>query len=129
MKIWDSFFALVILQNLFMVPLAYVFKDSFDIEGAADSSVNYKAFDLFIHMLWLIAFFINCNRVNFVLKIVTPYETIRAYFKSPFLIPDLVALVGAVACLFSNKHRMGKAFELIRILHVKEALYPAFLCV
>ena len=65
MKIWDSFFALVIFQNLFMVPLAYVFKDSFDIEGAEDSSVNYKAFDLFINMLWLIAFFINCNRVNF----------------------------------------------------------------
>ena len=129
MKIWDSFFALVILQNLFMTPLAYVFKDSFDIEGAADGSVNYKAFDLFINTLWLVAFFINCNRVNFLLKIVTPYETIRYYFKSPFLIPDLVALVGTVAAIFSNEHRIAKAFELIRIFHVKEALYPAFLCV
>ena len=129
MKIWDSFFALVIFQNLFMTPLAFVFKDSFDIEGAADGSVNYKAFDLFINSLWLTAFFINCNRVNFVLKIVTPYETIRAYFKSPYLIPDLVSLVGSVAAIFSGKHRMAKAFELIRIFHVKEALYPAFLCV
>ena len=128
MRVWDSFFALVYLQNIIFSPIVFVFHENFDLEGE-DSSIDWKALDLFINGLWLIGFFINCNRVDFAMKIVTPRETIRAYFRSPFLIPDLVSLIGSFTAIFLNKHQTAKGFELIRIFHINDALFPAFLAV
>ena len=128
MRVWDSFFALVYLQNIIFSPIMFVFHENFDLEGE-DSAINWKALDLFINGLWLIGFFINCNRVDFAMKIVTPRETIRAYFRSPFLIPDLVSLIGSFTAIFLNKHQTAKGFELIRIFHINDALFPAFLAV
>ena len=129
MRIWDIFFALVYLQNIVFSPIVFVFHDNFDIEDSENSTINWKALDLFINVLWLIGFFINCNRVNFALKIVTPRDTVRAYFRSPFLLPDLVSLVGSFTAILMNKHQTAKAFELIRIFHINDALFPAYLAV
>ena len=127
MRVWDSFFALIYLQNIIFSPIVFVFHENFAL--GENSDIDWKALDLFISGVWLIGFFINCNRVDFVMKIVTPRETIRAYFRSPFLIPDLVALIGSVTAIFMNEHQTAKGFELIRIFHINDALYPAFLAV
>ena len=75
--LWDSFFALVVILNLVWVPLAIVFTDSF--HAAEDSSINWVALEMFIQILWLLAFVINLNRVDFQKKITTLQETSWAY--------------------------------------------------
>jgi len=78
--------------------------------------------------MWAIDFFINFNRVDFIRKIVTLKETSKAYLNS-WLIPDAVALVGSVVNVFLGKMRVAKYFDLIRLLHFRDALYPVNLCV
>ena len=61
---WDSFFGLIILYNIIWAPLAIAFYDS--LYGDDESETNWVALDLFFNSLWAVAFFINCNRVDFV---------------------------------------------------------------
>lgn len=124
--VWDSFFALVMMFTIVWVPLAIVFTDSFH---NAEDSINWVAFELFFHGLWLVAFAINLNRVDFVKKIISFGQTSEAYFFSPFLVPDAVALIGAVACTISGNHLTAKYFELIRLFHYNDALYPVYFLV
>ena len=63
------------------------------------------------------------------MKIVEPLETARAYLYSTFLIPDLVALCGAVTATFVGLPVTAKYFELIRVIHLREALFPINLLV
>ena len=118
---------MVVLYNLFWTPVAIVFSEGF--HESVEPGINFKVLDLFIQSLWLVAFFINLNRVNFPMKIVEPLETARAYLRSPFLIPDLVALAGATTYILVNQPITAKYFELIRIVHLREALFPANLLV
>ena len=78
---------------------------------------------------WLIAFFINCNRVDEILHITTLYDTVKAYLKSPYLIPDFITLVGSVTFILYDKPITGKYFELIRLIHFSKTLYPVNLLV
>ena len=63
------------------------------------------------------------------MNIYTLEETARAYLRSPFLVPDLVSLVGSVTSILLNEPITGKYFELIRIIHFKKTLYPVNLLV
>ena len=81
------------------------------------------AIDLTINGLWGLAFLININRVDLI-KGIGPSETARAYLRSPFLIPDLISLVGSVAFIIADKPIISKYFELIRFFSLNKALYP-----
>ena len=62
-KVWDSFFALVVLYNNIWVPISICFSHDLFV----DKENDWFALDLISHSLWLIAFFINMNRVDLVL--------------------------------------------------------------
>ena len=121
MKIWDSLFALVILFNIIWAPLAIAFQQYFYNVG---DDIDWDALDLTINGLWGLAFFINLNRVDLTRHIYDLEQTAGAYLRSPFLIPDLVSLVGSVAFILSNEPITGKYFELIRLLHFRKTLFP-----
>lgn len=118
----------MVAYTIFWCPVAIIFHEDFH-SSEEDDTINFKVFDLFIQSLWLIAFFINLNRVNFPMKIVEPLETASAYLYSPFLIPDLVALCGAVTAILVDLPVTAKYFELIRLIHLREALFPINLLV
>ena len=101
LRIWDSFFAFVVLYTCIWNPLAIIFKDSFYLDDS--SSVNWVVLDSFNNGLWALAFFINLNRVDFARKIETFEETAKAYLKSPFLIPDAVCLIVSIAAVASDE--------------------------
>ena len=125
MRVWDCFFSTVTLYNNLWVPVALVFKDSI-YEG---STFNWFAFDIFIEMLWLLDFFINCNRVNPDLKIFKLKETLNAYLYSPFMIPDAIILIVSVAFSCSGMPLNAKYAQAFRIMHFRDALYPLNLLV
>ncbi len=77
-----------------------------------------------MNALWAIHFFINVNRVDFVLKIVTPFETFNRYLRSPFLIPDAFCLIMVVALILIDEMAWAKIVDLIRMFHFAETLYP-----
>ena len=126
MRIWDSFFALIILWNIVWAPLAIAFQH--DLYKPSDD-VDWKVLDLIVNGFWLIAFFINCNRVDFVKQIVTLEDTLKAYLKSPFLIVDFVSLVGSVSFILVDENINAKYFELLRIFHFTKTLFPVNLCI
>ena len=127
MRVWDGFFGLVVLMNIIWTPLAIVFQETY--HAREDTPVNWKAFDLFIEMLWAFAFFINLNRVDIIRKIITPRDTAYQYLRSPFLVPDALCLIVATACTISGDFREAHFIKLIRIFHFNEVLFPANLCV
>ena len=59
MKIWESFFALVILFSIIWAPLVIAFQQYF--EG---DDIDWDALVLTINGLWGLAFFVNLNRVD-----------------------------------------------------------------
>jgi hypothetical protein len=63
------------------------------------------------------------------LHITTLYDTVKAYLKSPYLIPDFITLVGSVTFILYDKPITGKYFELIRLIHFSKTLYPVNLLV
>ena len=89
-----------------------------------DGGTNWKLFDLLVNGLWLVAFFINCNRVDYSRKIVTFKDTVGAYLASPFLIPDALVLIMSVTLILADEPKYAKYFELIRLAHFNEALFP-----
>ena len=91
--------------------------------------MNWDALDLTINAFWLLAFFINLNRVDEKLHRFTFWETSKAYLKSPYLIPDLITMVGSVTMILLSEPIQGKYFELLRILHYKKTLYPVNLLI
>ena len=102
---------------------------SFSHDLYVNKEEDWLALDLIMNGFWLIAFFINMNRVNFVMKIVTLKDTTKAYLKSPWLIPDFICIVGSITMTLLNEPVNAKYFELLRILHFKETLYPVNLCI
>ena len=94
MRVWDSFFALVVLFTLLFIPIAVVFHENF--HDNEETTIDWMALDIFYEALWLIAFFINLNRVNPVLKIFKTQDTVMAYLVSPFLIPDAATLIATI---------------------------------
>lgn len=62
-KVWDSFFAFVVLYNNIWVPIAICFANDLFVNKEND----WFALDIISHSFWLIAFFINMNRVDFAL--------------------------------------------------------------
>ena len=126
MRIWDSIFALVVLSTCIWNPLAIVFDDSFHLKE--DSDINWVVLDSFNNGLWALAFFINLNRVDFVRKIETFGESSKAYLKS-FLVPDALCLIVSIVAIANDEPILAKQFELIRIFHFKEALFPVYLFV
>ena len=123
---WDSFFALVILFNIIWAPLAIAFQNYF---YQPNDDIDWDALDLTINGLWFLAFFVNLNRVDLTMHVYNLEDTARAYLRSPFLIPDLVSLIGSVTAILLNEPITGKYFELIRLLHFKKTLYPVNLLV
>ena len=123
MRVWDNFWSLIICYTIIWTPLAIAFEDNF--HGDEDSNVNWVALDLFMNGLWALAFFINVNRVDFVLQIVRFEDTWRAYFRSFFMVPDLLVLIISVTLICVDEPIYAKYFELMRILHYNEALFPA----
>ena len=88
LRIWDSFFAVVVLITCIWTPLAIVFKDSFYLNE--ESSINWVFLDSFNNSLWALAFFINLNRVDFASKIETFASKIlkRSNNSNLYLIPQ-----------------------------------------
>ena len=127
MRIWDSFWSLVLLYTIIWTPLAIAFQDNF--HGNEDSGVNWVALDVFINVLWFIAFLINLNRVDFMLQIVTFEETWRAYNSSLFMLPDAAILIASVVLIIIDEPIYAKYFELLRILHYNKALFPVNLAI
>jgi len=84
--------------------------------------------ELVINSFWLISFFINLNRVDFLRKITSFRSTFLAYLRS-WLVLDLIALVGSVTSAFMGEFRYAKYFDLIRLLRFQYVLYPVYLCV
>lgn len=125
-RVWDSIFALVILFNIVWSPVAIAFQHNFYQE---DDTINWDALDLTINAFWLIAFFINLNRVDEQLHRFTFWDTSKAYLRSPYLIPDFVTMVGSITMILLNKPIQGKYFELVRLLHYKKTLYPVNLLI
>ena len=89
-----------------------------------DGSTNWKLFDLLVNGLWLVAFFINCNRVDYLRGRETFKETVGAYLASKFLIPDALVLIMSVPLILADESKYAKYFELIRLAHFNEALFP-----
>ena len=58
------------------------------------------------------------------MQVETLEDTIKAYLKSPFLIPDLISLLGSVIYGILRRPILAKYFELIRIFHFSDTLYP-----
>jgi len=79
---------------------------------------------MFIEFLWLIDFFINCNRVNPSLKIFKLQETVKAYLFSPFMIPDAIILIVSVVYSCMGLPLYAKYAQVFRIMHFRDALYP-----
>ena len=92
MRVWDTFFAFVQLYTIIYVPLAYVFNEHFH-DNQDEDGVNFYALDIFFEVLWTLAFLININRVNPTLKIFKFKDTVKAYLRSPFMIPDAAILI------------------------------------
>jgi len=109
-----------------LTPLSISFPQSFHLKIGG---INWVAFELFMNGLWAIAFFININRVDFVLKIITPWDTFNRYLRSPFLVPDALCLIGVVTLLLVDEIMWAKYVDLIRLFHFSEALYPFNLCI
>ena len=126
MRIWDSFFALVVLFTCIWTPLAIIFKNNFHFGGV---DINWVVLDIFINGFWALAFFININRVDFVRKIVTFEDTAKAYLRSPHMIPDAVCLIGSIIAIALDEPITAKVIELIRIIHFNDALFPVNLCI
>ena len=91
MMIWDSFFSLVILYNIIIVPVSIVFNQNFHDKEEPD--IDWTIFGMFVNGLWALYFFFNINRVDFVRKITTFESTCKHYLRSPFLVPDLIILI------------------------------------
>ena len=60
MQLWDSFFALVILENIIVTPLAIAFPHDFHADDS--TGMNWMAFEIFLNILWFFHFYINCNK-------------------------------------------------------------------
>jgi len=127
MLVWDSFFAIIILFNFIWTPLAIAFHH--DLYGDETNETKWIALDLFTNSLWLIAFFINLNRVDTVMKIISFEETAYAYLISPFLIPDALVLIISVTLVCFDETKYARYFELIRFFHFNEVLYPVNLLI
>lgn len=87
-------------------------------------TINWNAYELFMNALWAIYFFINLNRVDFVLKIITPFDTFNRYLRSPFLVPDAICLVLVVSLILLDEMGWAKIVDLVRMFHFSETLYP-----
>lgn len=122
---WDSFFAVIILLNVIMTPLSIVFPEHFHED---EDAIDWLALEMFLNALWVIDFFINLNRVDFVRKIDTCGDTTRAYLRGT-MIPDAIALIGAISACIAGKFYVAKYFDLIRLIRFRDALYPVNLCV
>ena len=113
MQVWDSFFALVVLENIIVTPLSICFPKDF--HNDKTTGMNWLAFEIFLNILWAIHFFINLNRVDFIRKITSFKETSRVYLRF-WLIPDAIALFGACISLAVGSFRWTKYFDLIRLM-------------
>ena len=91
MRIWDSFFAFVVLFAVTFVPLLVVFHDTF--HDAKDPVVDFRGLSVFMEILWLFAFFINLNRVDPPKRIYRVTQTIYEYLRGGFLVPDALVLM------------------------------------
>ena len=111
---------------MILTPLSLSFPDSYHNNK---DSIDWFAFELFMNGLWAIYFFINLNRVDFVLKIITPFETFNRYLRSPFLIPDMVCLILVVSLILLDEMMWAKTVDLIRMFHFTEALFPINLAI
>ena len=127
MKVWDSFFSIVILFNFIWTPLVIAFHH--DLYGDETNDTNWVVLDVINNSLWLIAFFINLNRVDSVMKIITFEETAWAYLVSPFLIPDAICLIMSTILIGVDETKYAKFFEILRLFHFQEMLYPLNLLV
>ena len=126
MKLWDSFFALVCLENIIVTPLSIAFPHNFHSKDG--NGINWLAFEIFLNTLWSINFFININRIDTIRKIISFEKSCYAYLAT-WLIPDLVALIGAVVALCLGSFDWAKYFSLIRLLRFSDTLYPVDLIV
>lgn len=127
MMVWDSFFALVILTNIILIPISICFAENF--HESSEPDIDWTTFGMFMNGLWAMYFFLRINRVDYARKNVVFYDTMMAYLKSPFLIPDLIILISSSLCIIIGNHQAARFIELFRIFHFKEALYPINLCV
>ena len=79
--------------------------------------------ELFFNSLWLLDFFINLNRVDFIRKIVTFKDTSYAYLRKT-MIPDSIALIGSTTACIMGKMVIAKYFDIIRLIRFRKVLYP-----
>ena len=126
MQVWDSFFALVVLENIIVTPLSICFPHDFHHEK--NTGMNWLAFEIFLNCLWALHFFINLNRVDFIRKVTTFKETSSRYIRS-WLIPDVIALLGVSVSLAVGSFKWAKYFDLIRLMRFQDVLYPVYLMV
>ena len=122
---WDSFFAAIILLNVIITPLSIVFPEHFHED---EEAIDWLGLELFLNSLWVIDFFINLNRVDFVRKIDTCGDTSCTYLRGT-MIPDAVSLIGSVSASIAGEFTIAKYFDLIRLIRFRDALYPVNLCV
>jgi hypothetical protein len=120
--------SLLVFYTIITVPIFFVFNENF--YGSPHHKVNWIAVNLFVEIIWALAFFINMNRVDPALKIFTLKDSFKAYLFSPLLIPDLVILVLSVMYTIMRNHHYAKAVQLFRILlNWKKILFPINLAV
>ena len=63
------------------------------------------------------------------MKIITFEDTVSAYFYSPFMVPDLIVIICVFVFIAIDEPIIAKYFELFRMLHFNDTLYPIYLCV
>jgi len=80
--------------------------------------------DIFIEIIWSLAFFINCNRVDPIRKIYRFQDTMKAYLYSPFMIPDAAVIISCVIWTIMKKPDYVKIVQLFRLFHFRKVLYP-----
>lgn len=127
MKVWDSFFSIIILFNFIWTPLVIAFHH--DLHGDETNGTDWVLVDLLNNAFWLVAFFINLNRVDTVMRIHTFEETSWAYLVSPFLIPDAICLIMTGIMIGIGETKYAKFFELLRLFHFQEVIYPVNLLI
>ena len=96
MRLWDLFFSLVMLTTLMVLPYAFVFDYE---EGNALFIIN--------ESIWLLAFFINMNRVDPIKKRIKFKDTFKAYLW-PWMILDASVLIAVTTTFVLGKNRLSE---------------------
>ena len=111
-RVWDCFFALNICVNIILTPLTLVFPEVFH---ESEDNFDWLTFELFYNFFWLIDFYINLNRVDFLRKKITLRDTAYAYLCGT-MIPDGIAILGSVGFCLAGEYVISKYFDMIRLI-------------